>query len=168
MKKSFTHMALVVFALSFFLPTSANACFSCFTHHKTAVTYRGYANQYLQRYNQSYNHNYYTKYLYYNNQSNHYNNLSAYHHHNYNNNNYNNNNANANVNVNVNNNNCRVNTYRINSYKRYADNYNYYANRNLRLYRTTGRYHYKTSYNHYRSKCNLFRTKYRKLQNLCR
>jgi len=159
MKKLFTPIALVVFALSFFLPSTANACFSCIAHHQKAVTYQGYANQYLQKYNQSYNHHYYTKYLYYNNQSNHYTNLCnscTVSTGNYNNNNYNNNN-----------NNCRVNTYRVNSYKRYANNYNKSANRNLRLYKTTGRYSYKNAYTYYRNKCSHYRKQYTRVQNSC-
>jgi len=186
MKKSFRDMALVVFALSLFLPTAVNACHFTHTHYKNSVSYKQQANNYLQKYNQTYNHDYYKKYLYYNSRSNYFSNLcnacnvnvsnsNSHYNYNYNNANvnvnsnygynYNHNNVNVSVNnsgvnVNVNNNNCH-NSYRTNSYSNYANNYNYFANYNLRRYKDTGDYYYRTAYKHHRDRSNHYRTKYR-------
>ena len=147
-KVSFLNGLLVTLALSFFLPTAANAF--CFSHHYSYSHYNScktrhhnYANRYLNRYNYTYNYGDYKKYLYHTNRVNYYGNLcnivrncttcSSHH--------------------------VNRNSYQANRYRRYINHYNRYANYNFNLFRLTGLSCYRIAGNLFRSKCNLFKTK---------
>jgi len=148
-KASFLNGLLVTLALSFFLPTAANA--TCFSHHysyghynKYKTKHHNYANRYLKKYNYTYNHHDYKKYLYHANRTKYYGNL-----------------CNTVKSCTTCGTHSHRNDYRADRYKRYAYNYNRYATYNSNLFRLTGLSCYRTAAHLYRSKCNIFTAKWR-------